>query len=72
MNTISTIKVAGQLTLRKNVISLVAEESAGVHFSKGEIVGRVSRATWDKMKLPKAVNLKFDNLGFYKGVNPVL
>jgi hypothetical protein len=72
MKTISTIKVVGQLTLRKNVISLIAEESAGVHFSKGAIIGRVSRSIWDKMKTPKYVNIKFDTLGFYKGVVPVL
>jgi hypothetical protein len=72
MNTISSIKVVGQLALRKNVISLVAEESASVHFSKGEIIGRVSLSTWDKMKSPKSVFLKFDHLGFYKGVVPVL
>ena len=72
MNTILIIKVVGQLTLRKNVVSLVAEESASSYFSKGEIIDHVSLTTWNKMKSPKSVQLKFDTRGFYKGVVPVL
>lgn len=46
-----TLRVAAQFTIRKNSISLVAEESVAP-FTKGDVVRRVSRLTLDRMERP--------------------
>ena len=53
----SVIKVVGQLTNRKNIIHLIAEEDV-FPYHKGQIVKSVNRKTFEKLSKKKGEPLK--------------
>jgi hypothetical protein len=48
----SVVKVSEQLTIRKNIVHLIAEEEC-FPFRKGDVVRSVTRKTYDKIPKEK-------------------
>jgi len=62
------IKVIGQLTIKRTIVSLLSEESIirpkeSFIIEKGQLLKSVSRKTYDKMETPLECDVNLDKCG---------